>query len=53
MKCRSTVQEDGMTLHDVLEDIPYDGILAVTIFLALLTVLTIPRSMSLRMTKGL
>ena len=29
VKCRSTVQEDGMALHDVLEDIPYDGILAV------------------------
>ncbi len=29
VKCRSTVQEDGMALHDVLEDIPYDRILAV------------------------
>ena len=29
VQCRGTVQQNGMSLHDELEDVPDDGILAV------------------------
>ena len=33
VKCRGTVEKDGMTFHHVFEDIPYDGFLSVNYFL--------------------
>ena len=36
VKRRGTVEKDGVALHDVLEDIPYDGFLAVDDFLCAL-----------------
>ena len=54
VQCRGTVQQHRVPLHDVLQDVPDDGFLAVDDLLGrLFTVFTMPRSMSLRMMNGL
>ena len=34
VKCRGTVEEDGMSFHHILENIPYDRLFAVNDFLS-------------------
>ncbi len=36
VECRSAVEQNGMALHDIFEDIPYDRLLAVDDFLGAL-----------------
>ena len=49
-----TVEQHRVSFHDILENVPHrHSSLASTIFLALFTVFTTPRSIILRMMKGL
>ena len=50
---RGAVHQHGVSLDDILQNAPDHGSLRSMIFLADFTVLTMPRSMSLRITNGL